>query len=111
MAYGWMAFLVILIYHFICEYFNRRERGRLLDRLMARNFAEFEYYDKKFMPDIEEVKTLRKEAKEVRESIKVAPERIAGVDDPVEKFIKSYEEDWGLDEIDRGKVQEILDKQ
>jgi hypothetical protein len=111
---GWISFLVILIYHFTCEYFNRRERGRLLDRIMARNFAEFEYYDKKFVPDVKEVKALRQEAKDEREKLKAVDFIPTGYttarEDPVEKFLKAYEEDWSADEIDRGEVQKILDK-
>jgi hypothetical protein len=115
MAYGWMAFVIILIYHFVCEYLNRRERSRLLDRLMARNFAEFEYYDKKFVPDVSEVKALRKEAKVERERIKAVDEVPTGFekanDDAVEKFIKGYEEDWASDEVDHEAIKKLLDRQ
>jgi len=71
--------VAVIVLFTISEVFNRRERAKLLNRLMARDYAQFQYYETKFKKDVAEVEKVRDEAREERKEAKKADEE---EDDP-----------------------------
>lgn len=103
--------LVMIGGYAISEVFHRRERKDLLNRIMSRNFEEYQYYDKKYTRDLKEVDTLRKDIrKEQRIEAELPAEKLVEEKEAYEKFTKGLEEDWSEDEIDKKKVSEIINK-
>ena len=49
----------------------RKERDKLLDRIMAKNYEQYEYYEKKYEKDLDEVEKLREEEHTERKEITV----------------------------------------
>jgi len=76
-----MPYLIIalLVLYVVSEAFNRLERTRLLNRLMARDYAQFQYYETKFKSDVAEVEKVRDEARDARKDAKAEAEE---EDDP-----------------------------
>ena len=107
MIYGWIAFGALFIWHIASELLNRKERDRTLNRLMAKDFPEFNYYDKKYQTDLKEVELLRDDERKERE-VK-AEEKEQGVpdEDAVNRFVKGFEEEWG-DDINKAKAKELI---
>lgn len=65
--------IAVLALYVISESFNRRERGKLLNRLMAKNLPEFKYYEDKWKGDLKEISTVREETREeLKEELKMA---------------------------------------
>ena len=62
--------IAVIALYVISEVFNRRERGKLLNRLMARDYAQFNYYETKFKKDVKEVEAVRDETREDRKEAK-----------------------------------------
>lgn len=87
-----------------------RERKSLLDRIMARDYEQFEYYQKMFKGEVEELKEQRKEAKEEdREDAEIKKEMDLEYTKEKE-FIKGTEEDWEESEIDLKELRERIPK-
>ena len=88
---------------------GRAERQKLLNRLMAKNYEEFEYYDKRFGTDIAELKKMRNDERKERKKQSKDFEEIsidAPKDPELEEMIKNLEEDWGDEELDLTKKQD-----
>ena len=62
--------IAVLVLYVISEVFHRKERGELLNRLMARDLPQFQYYQTKFKKDVAEVEAVREEAREERKEAK-----------------------------------------
>jgi len=62
--------IALLVLYVVNEVFHRRERGQLLNRLMARDLPQFKYYETKFKKDVAEVEAVREEAREERKETK-----------------------------------------
>jgi len=62
--------IAVLVLYVVNEVFHRRERGQLLNRLMARDLPQFQYYETKFKKDVAEVEAVREEAREERKETK-----------------------------------------
>jgi len=62
--------IALLVLFAISEVFNRRERTKLLNRIMASDYAQFNYYETKFKKDVAEVEAVREEAREERKETK-----------------------------------------
>lgn len=95
---------------FFQQWLHIKERSSLLDRIMANNYQEFNYYRKQFEGELEELKDQRDEAKketseddEIKEQMDVEYER-------EKEFIKNTDEDWEDEEIDYEKLRKIRDK-
>jgi hypothetical protein len=67
-----MPYVVIslLVLYVVSEVFHRRERSQLLNRLMARDLPQFQYYETKFKKDVAEVEAVREEARDERKETK-----------------------------------------
>ena len=80
-----MPYLIIalLVLHVVSEVFHRRERGQLLNRLMAKDYKEFRYYQDKWKGDLGEIAKVREETREeLKEELKTAKKEVEEEDDP-----------------------------
>jgi len=71
--------IVLLVLHVVSEAFNRIERTKLLNRIMAKNLPEYRYYEDKWKGDLKEVKAVQEENREERKEAKKEAEE---EDDP-----------------------------
>jgi len=91
----------VLFWHVISEFLHRLERQKLEDRLMARNFQEFKYYEEQFPKELKVVtKAREKEMDKIFEEKEVE-------DESVKKFKNEVEEDWSTEAIDSKKLMEV----
>jgi hypothetical protein len=90
----------------VSDLLNRHERIKLLNRVMAKNYQEFEYYDKKYEGDLKEVEALRDESRDGRVEEIQANEELEDKDN--RKIMDAFDEDWANDEIDKTKIADIV---
>lgn len=88
-----------------------KERSKLLDRIMARDFEQYEYYEKMFKGEVKELKDQRKGAKkENKEDVEIKKEM--DIEFKKEKeFIEGLDEDWSGEDVDVEKLREKIDKE
>jgi hypothetical protein len=99
MLYGVGGFLLIFIWHIVRELQHRADMTRMLNRIMSKNYSEFEYYDKKWKADLSEVEKMRTEERGSREEARSETPEAVTEDVAVDNFIKAYEEDWRPSDI------------
>ena len=95
---------------FFQQWLHIKERSSLLDRIMANNYQEFNYYRKMFEGEVEELKKQRDEAKE---DISEEDEIKEQMDEEYKKereFIDSTDEDWEADEVDLPELRKRIKK-
>ena len=102
--------IVAIVALFFQQWLHIKERSSLLDRIMANNYQEFNYYRKMFEGEVEELKEQRDTAKkedgedaEIKKEIDLEYEK-------EKEFIKNTDEDWEGEDIDykelRGRIKE-----
>jgi hypothetical protein len=107
-----IAFLAVFAWHIASELLNRKERKDLLNRVMSKNYQEYEYYAKKYPEDVKEVTQLREEARAVRGESPMTEQDFAKPIDPdVEQFLASTEVDWNPEEVDVDRLKEMLNSE
>jgi ABC-type bacteriocin/lantibiotic exporter with double-glycine peptidase domain len=88
-----------------------QERSKMLNRLMSRNYQEYEYYDKIVPEEVDEIKKLREEARGIRktedEEAKIQDARYQAEIDQ----LKQFEEEWNPEEVDLEKLKENIRKE
>lgn len=95
---------------FFQQWLHIKERSSLLDRIMANNYQEFNYYRKMFEGEVKELKDQRIEAKkELGEDADIKQELDLEYKKERE-FIKGTEEDWDESEVDMEKLRKRLNK-
>ena len=96
---------------FFQEWLQRKERRELLNRIMSKDYSQFEYYQKMFREEVDELGKLRDEARD---------EKKKEVDDFAEEdreyakektFVEQVEEDFPVEDVDLPKLREILTKE
>lgn len=108
--YFFFAFMALLAWHIASELINRKERKDLLNRVMSKNYQEYQYYETKYPADVEEVVKLRDEARDSRETTPLTEENFSKPLDPeVKQFLESTEVDWNPEEVDVDKLKEMLE--
>ena len=96
---GAIVFIVIL--------FLRQQRN-LLDRLMCKNYAQYEYFQKQFEGEVEELKSQRDDARvENKEDAEIKKEMDVEYGKE-KKFLEQTEEDWEDEEVDLEKLRERI---
>jgi hypothetical protein len=77
-----MPYLIIalLVLYVVNEAFNRIERTKLLNRLMAKDYKEFKYYEDKWKGDLKEIEVAREEVHEDRKETKKEAEEEGDAD-------------------------------
>ena len=93
----------VIIAEIIFRFLHFRREERLLNRLMAKDYKEYRYYEKEHIKDVEEKESIRDEARDERdefrketkldEEIKRAEKQIADVPQR-----KDFEEEWENEE-------------
>ena len=107
--YLFIAFCAVFIYHVYSEEHNRRERKDMLNRIMSKNYQEYQYYAKKYPVDVKEVEALRNEARDVRGASPMTEQNFERPVDPeVKQFLEGTEVDWNPEEVDVDKLKEML---
>jgi len=85
-----------------------KERKSLLNRIMARDYEQLNYYDTMFKG---EVKELREQRDEVKKEYKEDAEDKKGEDKEYEKekaFIEGTDEDWSEEEVDLEELRKKI---
>lgn len=108
--YLFIAFCAVLVWHIADSLLSRKERRELLNRIMSKNYQEYEYYAQKYPEDVKEVTKIRDEAREVRGASPMTEQDFEKPLDPeVKQFLESTEVDWNPEEVDINKLKEMLD--
>lgn len=81
---------VEVIFRFLYRRDYRQDMKQLLNRIMAKDYKEYNYYEKKFDKDVEEEENIRDEAREERENLR-----------------KSQAIEEELNGINRGKISDL----
>lgn len=89
------------------EHWHNKEKKIMLNRCMARNYQEYEYYNKAFKGEVKEMEKLRDEARDDRQveemEEEVTPREEANI-------LGSFDEDWDKDDIDMPKLKEKVER-
>ena len=110
MLYYLILGVVAIAALFFQQWLHIKERSSLLDRIMANNYQEFNYYRKMFEGEVEELKDQRKEVKEEdKEDAEIKKEMDLEYTKERE-FIKGTEEDWNESEVDLEELRERIPK-
>lgn len=110
MLYYLVLGVVAIAALFFQQWFHIKERSSLLDRIMANNYQEFNYYRKVFEGEVEELKEQRKEAKEEdRDDAEIKKEMDLEYTKEKE-FIEGTDEDWDEDEVDLEELRKRIPK-
>lgn len=81
----------------------RKERDKLLDRIMAKNYEQYEYYQKKYERDLEEVERIREEEHKEMEKARMEDGQDVETEVDFDKFNEELEEEWSDDELEKPK--------
>jgi len=74
--------IAVLVLYAVSEVFNRRERTKLLNRIMAKDLPQFKYYEDKWKGDLKEIKSVREETREeLKEELKTTKKEAEEEDD------------------------------
>lgn len=107
--YLFVAFMTLLVWYVIDTMLARRERSKLLDRLMARDYREYMYYDRKYPHDLKELELMRAEDRQLRAESPYREQTLEEeVPAEVKRFLDSTESDWKADEVDIEKIKEVI---
>ena len=107
----YIGFGVMTVLYLLERFWARKDMEKMLNRIMARGFEEYQYYDKKYQTDLGELKKIRNEERKVRdyEEKDVFEDDSISKDNKakVQKILKQYDSDYGIDEVDQEKVLEM----
>jgi len=97
LSYG-MPIVALVVGYLVSELSHRRTEATLLNRIMAKNYQEFEYYEKKYDKDLKELDHLRDESRDERKN--------EAMEEPVfsemgNTNLSGFEEDWEEEEVDK----------
>ena len=88
-----------------------KERKSLLNRIMARDFEQYEYYENMFKGEIKELKEQRDEVKkEYKEDAEDKKEEGKEYEKEI-AFIEGTDEDWSEEEIDLEELRKKIPKE
>ena len=65
-----VTFMLLAIFLFLTRRDHRKDITQLLNRLMARDYKEYQYYERKFDKDIKEEESIRDEARKERAGVR-----------------------------------------
>jgi len=109
--FPYIGFGVMTALYLLERFWARKDMEKMLNRIMARGFEEYQYYDKKYQTDLSELKKIRSEERKVREYEEkdVFEDDSINRDDKrkVKEALKHYGSDWGEDEVDAAQILEM----
>jgi len=93
----------VIIAEIIFRFLHYRREERLLNRLMAKDYREYRYYEKEHTKDVEEKEAIRDEAREERDEFRKETKldeeiKRAGEQDADAPKIEDFEEEWEKEE-------------
>jgi hypothetical protein len=103
------GYIIYLMFGYIIyrDIINDKRIKDLLNRIMARNFEEHQYYAKKYDKDLKEVGKMRDEAREERDNdLKDVVD--SELDNEEKKIMSEFDEDWADNEVDKTKVADLI---
>jgi len=107
MYLGVIAFMSWLFYK--AWKLSKAERAELLDRIMAKDYEQLEYFKKMFPGEVEEVKNLREDARktdEIDEEIKKEQDLEYTKE---KKFLEQVDEDFNEDDVDLPELRKRIE--
>ena len=108
MYLGVIAFMSYLFYK--AWKLSKAERAELLDRIMAKDYEQLEYFKKMFPGEVEEVKNLREDARKVDE----VDEEIKKEQDLEYKrekeFLDQVDEDFNEEDVDLPELRKRIEE-
>ena len=111
MLYYLILGVVAIAALFFQQWLHIKERESLLNRVMARDYEQFQYYEKMFKGEVKELKDQRDVIKEEdKEDAEIKKEMDLEYTKERE-FIKGTEEDWEESEVDLEKLREKIGKE
>ena len=99
----YLGFAVMTGLYLLERLWYRKDTTKLMDRIMARGYEEYQYYDKKYQTDLNELSKIRKDERKVRYEEKDVFEDDSNPPEQkekIKKILKQYGSDWGADEVD-----------
>jgi len=95
---------------FFQNWLHMKERKSLLDRIMARDYEQFEYYQKMFKGEVKELKDQRDEVKkEISEDDEIKKEMDLTFEKE-KKYLEEMKEDWDESEVDLSELRKRINK-
>ena len=95
---------------FFQQWLHIKERESLLNRIMARDYEQFEYFQKQFKGEVEELKDLREDAREKKGVDTEIKEEMDLEYKKEKEFIDKTDEDWNEDDVDLPELRKRLDR-
>lgn len=99
--YSFLLIIIALLMVVGVYLLERRERRELNNRFMAKDYKEYNYYEKKFDRDVEEEENIRVEARKEREDFRkhaTLEEELKAVQGKEGIDLKHYAEDFSEEE-------------
>ena len=93
---------------FFQQWLHIKERSSLLDRIMANNYQEFNYYRKMFEGEVKEMKKQRDDEKRGISEEEEIKEQEDEEYKKEKEFIENTGEDWEEDEIDLPELRKRI---
>ena len=94
-----IGFLATLAWAVVKDAIAQRRVDKLLNRIMAKHYEEFKYYEEKYPEDLKELQTMRAES---RVEQKEVVEHELFENDEID--LAQFEEDWAASELDQSKL-------
>ena len=92
----------------LLSYLFYKERKELLNRIMAKSYEQYEYFQKMFKGEVDEVKKLREDARakagedeEIKSELDLEYKK-------EKEFIEQTEEDWPIEEVDLPELRDRI---
>ena len=86
------------------------ERKTLLDRIMAKDYAQYEYYQKMFKEEVDELTKLRDDTRTEKKQEDEFDKEMDKEFSVEKKFVEGIDEDFAVEDVDLPKLREVLNK-
>ena len=108
MYLGVIAFMSWLFYK--AWKLSKEERKELLDRIMSKNYEQFEYYQNMFQEEVEELKKMRGDAREIDEIDEEIKEEQDLEYKKEKKFLDQVDEDFNEEDVDLPELRKRIEE-
>ncbi len=93
---------------FFQGWLNQKERKSLLNRVMAKDYEQLNYYETMFKGEVKELKDQRDVVKKETEEEKEIKEELDLEYKAEKEFVEKSDEDWEIEEVDLPELREKL---
>ena len=97
MTFHEIVFSAVVLWFIVKDAINHRRTDKLLNRIMAKNYEEYNYYEEKYPGDLKELDRIRDESRVERKEFteKDVFQEDSGID------VTQFEEDWSVSELEQ----------